>query len=65
MLLVDPVAPAQIGMHHVALDRPRPHDRNFDDKIVEAARLQARQHGHLRTALDLEHADELARESIS
>ena len=57
MLLLDAVAPAQIRMHHVALDRPRPHDRNFDDEIVEALRLQARQHRHLRPALDLEHAD--------
>ena len=39
MLLVDAVAAAQIGMHHVALDRPRPHDRDLDDEIVEAARL--------------------------
>ena len=57
MLPVDAVAPAQIGMHHVALDRPRPHDRDLDDEIVEASRLQARQHRHLGAALDLEHAD--------
>ena len=57
MLLLDAVAPAQIGMHHVALDRPRPHDRDLDDEIVEALRLQSRQHRHLRAALDLEHAD--------
>ena len=48
---------AQIGMHHVALDRPGPHDRHLDDEIVEVARLQPRQHRHLRAALDLEHAD--------
>ena len=51
------VAPAQVGMHHVALDRPRPHDRHLDHEIIEAARLEARQHRHLRSALDLEHAD--------
>ncbi len=59
MLLLDAVAPAQIGMHHVALDRPRPHDRDLDDEIVEALRLQSRQHRHLRAALDLEHADRI------
>ena len=30
-----PCAAAQIGMHHVALDRARAHDRDFDDQIVE------------------------------
>ena len=59
MLLLDAVAPAQIGMHHVALDRARPHDRDFDDQIVETPRLQPRQHRHLRAALDLEHADRI------
>ena len=44
-------------MHHVALDRPRPHDRDLDDEIVEFLRLEARQHRHLRAALDLEHAE--------
>ena len=39
MLGIDPVAAAQIGMHHVALDRPRPHDRNLDDEVVEAPRF--------------------------
>ena len=28
--------PAQVGMHHVALDRPRPHDRHLDHEVVEA-----------------------------
>ena len=41
-------------MHHVALDRPRPDDRHLDDKIIEIARLDPRQHRHLRAALDLE-----------
>ena len=44
-------------MHHVALDRAGPHDRHLDDEIVEFARLQARQHVHLRPAFDLEDAD--------
>ncbi len=41
-------------MDHVALDRPRPHQRHFDHQVVEATRLQARQHGHLGARLDLE-----------
>ena len=56
MLRLDAIAPAQIGMHHVALNRAWPHDRHFDDEIVEFSRLEARQHRHLRPALDLEHA---------
>ena len=47
-------------MDHVALDRPRPDDRDLDDQVVEAARLQPRQHVHLRPALDLEHAERIA-----
>ncbi len=47
-------------MHHVALDRAGPHDRDLDDEIVEGARFQARQHVHLRAAFDLEHAERLA-----
>ena len=53
-------AALEIGMDHVALDRPRPDDRDLDDQVVEAARLQARQHVHLRPALDLEHAERIA-----
>ena len=49
--------PPQIGMDHVALDRPRPHDGDLDHQVVEAARPQARQHRHLRPRLDLEDAD--------
>ena len=44
-------------MHHVALDRARPHDRDLDDEIVEFARFEPRQHRHLRAALDLEDAE--------
>ncbi len=31
-------APAQIGMHHVALDRAGAHDRDLDDQVVEILR---------------------------
>jgi hypothetical protein len=48
--------PLQVGMDHVALDRPRPDQRHLDHQIVEAARLQARQHGHLGARFDLEDA---------
>ena len=49
--------PPQVGMDHAALDRARPHDRHLHHQVVEARRPQARQHAHLRTRLDLEHAD--------
>ena len=42
-------------MHHAALNRPRPHDGDFNHQVVKTARLQARQHAHLRAAFDLEH----------
>ena len=44
-------------MHHVALDRAGPDDRHLDDEVVEGPRLDARQHRHLRPALDLEGAE--------
>ena len=44
-------------MDHAAFDRAGSHDRNFDHQVVKAARLQARQHRHLRARFDLEHAD--------
>jgi hypothetical protein len=47
----------QVGVDHVALDRPGAHDRHLDHQVVEVARLEARQHGHLGAALDLEDAD--------
>ncbi len=50
---------AQIWMHHVALDRARPHDRDFDDEIVEFLRFETRQHRHLRAAFDLKHAERI------
>ena len=47
----------EIGMHHVALDGTGPDDRHLDDEIVELTRPEARQHRHLRPALDLEDAE--------
>ena len=48
--------PLEVGMHHVALDRARPNQRDFDDQIVKIARFQARQHGHLGARFDLKDA---------
>ena len=43
-------------MYHAALDRAGAHDGHLHHQVVKAARLQAGQHAHLRTALDLENA---------
>ncbi len=48
------LARLQVGMDHAALDRAGAHDRHLHHQIVEFARAQARQHGHLRPALHLE-----------
>src|SRR3546814_10243387 len=45
----------------VALDRTGPDDRDLDDEIVKSARLDVRQHRHLRPALDLEGAERVGR----
>ena len=44
-------------MHHVALDRTGPDQRDGDDQVGEAARLHAGQHLRLGARLDLEHAN--------
>lgn len=44
-------------MHHVVLDRAGAHDGNLDNEIVEGARLDPRQHRHLRAGFDLERAE--------
>ncbi len=41
-------------MDHVALDGAGPHNGNLNDEVIESARLDARQHRHLRAAFDLE-----------
>ena len=38
---------------------PGPHDRDLDHQIVEFARLEPRQHRHLRAALDLKDAERI------
>ena len=52
-----PVAPFDERMHRAALDGAGPDQGHLDDEIVEAARFQPREGGHLRTGLHLEHAD--------
>ena len=49
------VAAAQVGVDHVALDRPGPDDGDLDHQIVEGAGPEPGQHVHLRSAFDLKH----------
>ncbi len=51
------LAAAQVRMHHVALNRPWPHDGHFDHQIVKLLRLETRQHALLRAAFHLKNAD--------
>ena len=55
-----PLTPAKVRVDHVTLDRPRPHDRDLDHEVIKAAWLHARQHAHLRAALDLEGAERVS-----
>ena len=47
----------EIRMHHVALDRTGPNDRDLDHDIVKTFWLHPRERGHLGAALDLKNAD--------
>ncbi len=47
-------------MHHVALNGAGPDNGDLYDQIVECARLQTRQHVHLRAAFHLERAKAIA-----
>ena len=51
------LAAAKIGVDHVALNGTGAYDGDLDDEIVEPARPQPRQHGHLGAAFDLEDAE--------
>ena len=55
--LLLPELAAHERVHGPALDRPRPHQRDLHDEVVELARLQARQQPHLGARLHLEDAD--------
>ena len=50
------VSPAEVRVNHPPLDGPGPHDRHLHDEVVELHRLEAREHRHLRAALDLKDA---------
>ena len=50
---ISAVTPTQVWVHHISLNRPRAHNGNFNHQVIEAARLEARQHTHLRAAFDL------------
>src|SRR5271170_1350476 len=54
---LDAVAPPKVGMHHIALDRAWPDDRNLDNQVIEGARFEPREHRHLRTTFDLKRAE--------
>ena len=51
---------AQVGMHHVALDRAGTDDGDFDHEVIEGARPQARQHVDLGAGFHLKDADAVA-----
>ncbi len=51
-----PLAPLEVGVGHVAGDRPGADDRHLHHEVVEVLGAVARQRGHLRPALDLEDA---------
>ena len=53
------LTPAQIGVHHIALNGAWPDNRHLYHQIVKTARLEPRQHRHLRPALNLEHANRI------
>ena len=58
--LLRPAPPLEVGVDHIALDRPGADNRHLDHQIIEAARAQPRQHVHLRPAFDLEHPQRIA-----
>ncbi len=51
-----PLPPLQVGIHHAPHDGSRADDGHFHHDVVKIPRTQARQAGHLRPALHLEHA---------
>src|SRR5437870_8097773 len=52
-------ATIQIRMHHLALNWPRPNDRDFDHNVVKTLWFHPRQRRHLGAALGLTSADRL------
>ncbi len=56
-VLAQQLAALDVRMHCLALDRPRPDERDLHREVVEVLRLRAQDRLHLRTALDLEAAN--------
>ncbi len=52
-----PLARVDVRVHGLALDRPRPHERDLHGQVIQVLRLRPQQALHLRAALDLEVAD--------
>ena len=50
-----PIAAANEGMHHIALNRPRSDDRHLDHQIIERTWAHTRQKIHLRARFHLKH----------
>ena len=51
------IAPTNVRVHRVALNRTRANKCNFNHKVVELPRLKPRKRSHLRATLDLENTD--------
>ncbi|MNZ66331.1 hypothetical protein D3C78_845520 [compost metagenome] len=49
----------QIGMHHIPLNGAGANNGDLNDEVIKLLRPQARQHRHLRPALDLECAERI------
>ena len=52
-------AAAEVGMHHVSLNRPGSDDGHFNRQLVEILCPQPREHAHLSPAFDLKDADRI------
>ena len=44
---------AQVGVHHIALNRAGPNDGDLDHQVIKTGGFQSRQHRHLCARLDL------------
>ncbi len=53
-VVAQPLAALDVRMDGLALDRPRPDERDLDGQVVEVLGTRAQQALHLRPALDLE-----------
>ncbi len=56
-ILTELLPTLDVRMHRLALNRPRPHERNLNRDVVEVLGPRAQYRLHLRSAFDLEAAD--------